>query len=476
MGFRATKGHTMTERRRILSLILIMTVITVGVVAITTLLLYRAAFEEERARLVETAVSQARLMEAMARHDAIYEQDTPGGPEAATLSQVIDAHERYEGFGETGGFALARLEGDDIVFLIKHRLSDLTVPQPIPLDSDLAEPMQRALEGKSGSVVGLDYRGKIVLAAYEPVAELNLGIVAKIDQAEIRAPFFRAGGIAFGSAIILILLGTVLFIRITNPILRRLREYSMELQQTVDERTRELREAQEQLIRSERLAVLGQLAGGVGHELRNPLAAIKNAAYFLNMVLEVTDPDVKETLGILEKEVDASEKIISSLLDFSRTSLPSRRKVIINDIVREVLSGATVPENVEVTRQLDEMLSPILADPDQLRLVFGNIIFNAIQAMPEGGQLVVTSESPDKEWVAVSFADTGEGIPEENLPKLFEPLFTTKAKGIGLGLAITKTMVEAHGGAIEVRSEVGRGSTFTVKLPVRGEEGKQRGR
>ena len=92
--------------------------------------------------------------------------------------------------------------------------------------------------------------------------------------------------------------------------------------------------------------------------------------------------------------------------------------------------------------------------------------------MPEGGQLVVTSESPGNEWVAVSFADTGEGIPEENLPKLFEPLFTTKAKGIGLGLAVTKTMVEGHGGTIEVQSEVGRGSTFTVRLPIRGEEGK----
>lgn len=462
----------MSERGRILALALIMIVITVGVVAITTLLLYRAAFEEERARLIETAVSQARLIEAMARHDAIYEQDTPGGPEAATLSQIVDAHERYQGVGETGGFALARLKGDNVVFLIKHRLSDPTVPRPVPLGSDLAEPMQRALRGQSGSMVGFDYRGEVVLAAYEPVAELNLGVVAKIDVAEIRAPFFRAGGVAFGLAMVLIAVGVMLFFRISNPIVRRLRNYSVELERTVEERTRELRSAQEQLLRSERLAVLGQLAGGVGHELRNPLGAIKNAAYFLNMALEVTDPEVKETLGILEKEVDASEKIISSLLDFSRTSPPSRRKININDVVREVLSGTTVPENVEVTRQLDETLPPFLADPDQLGLVFGNIILNAIQAMPDGGSLSVTSESMDKKWVTVSVADTGLGIPEENLSKLFEPLFTTKAKGIGLGLAVTKTMVEAHGGTIEVQSEVGRGSTFTVRLPIRGEGGK----
>jgi PAS domain S-box-containing protein len=245
-----------------------------------------------------------------------------------------------------------------------------------------------------------------------------------------------------------------------------LKEYSERLEEMVEERTQELRDAQEQLVRQEKLAVLGQLAGGIGHELRNPLGAISNAVYFLNMVLEEPDPEIKETLEILQKEVRTSEVIISSLLDFARTKAPTRRKVHVNDVVQEALSRTTVPKNVEVASQLDETLPIILADPDQLGQVFGNIILNAVQAMPEGGQLLVKTKAPSPEWVAVSFADTGMGIPEENLDKLFEPLFTTKAKGIGLGLAVTKTLVEGHGGAIEVESEMGVGTTFTVRLPI----------
>jgi PAS domain S-box-containing protein len=245
-----------------------------------------------------------------------------------------------------------------------------------------------------------------------------------------------------------------------------LKEYSERLEEMVEERTKELRDAQEQLIRQEKLAVLGQLAGGVGHELRNPLGAISNAAYFLNMVLEEPDPEVKETLEILQKEVKTSEKIISSLLDFARAKAPTRRKVDINEVVQESLSRVAVPEDVEVVRQLDEALPIILADPDHLDQVFGNIILNAVQAMSEGGRLLVKTEVSSPEWVAVSFTDTGMGISEENLGKLFEPLFTTKAKGIGLGLAVTKTLVEGHGGTIEVESQVGKGTTFRVRLPT----------
>jgi signal transduction histidine kinase len=245
-----------------------------------------------------------------------------------------------------------------------------------------------------------------------------------------------------------------------------LKEYSERLEEMVEERTKELREAQEALIRQEKLAVLGQLAGGVGHELRNPLGAIKNAAYFLNMVLEEPDPEVKETLEILEKEVATSERTISGLLDFARPKPPTRRRTDIEEVVQEALSRVTVPENVEVVSQLDGRLPIILADSDQLGQVFGNIILNAVQAMPEGGQLIIKSQVPSPEWVAVSFMDTGVGIPEENLGRLFEPLFTTKAKGIGLGMAVTKTLVEGHGGKIEVESEVGVGTTFTVRLPI----------
>ena len=234
----------------------------------------------------------------------------------------------------------------------------------------------------------------------------------------------------------------------------------------------EVKEMQERVIRSEKLATLGELAGGVGHELRNPLGAIKNAAYFLNMAIQEPESEVKETVGILEKEVATCERIISSLLDFARPKSPVRRKVNLNDVLQEAVSRTTVPENIKVVRELDETLPTILADPDQLGQVFGNLVLNAFQAMPKGGQLAVKSQVAGEGWVSASFVDSGVGISQGDLAKVFEPLFTSKAKGIGLGLAVVKTIVEGHGGTIEVESEVERGSTFTVKLPVRGEEGK----
>ena len=245
-----------------------------------------------------------------------------------------------------------------------------------------------------------------------------------------------------------------------------LQQHAEQLEERVAERTKALEEAHERLVRQEKLAVLGQLAGGVGHELRNPLGAIKNAAYFVNLSLPEPEPDVKEALEILTREVDTAERIISSLLGFARTKRPSRREMSLNDITREALSRTAVPDTVSVCCELDETLPPILADPDQLAQVCGNLIGNAIQAMPEGGRLVVKTARRSRTEVDISVADTGVGIPEENLERVFEPLFTTKAKGIGLGLALVKTLVEAHGGTVEVESAVGQGSTFSVRLPI----------
>jgi PAS domain S-box-containing protein len=228
----------------------------------------------------------------------------------------------------------------------------------------------------------------------------------------------------------------------------------------------ERKQLQERMVRQEKLALLGQLAGGVGHELRNPLGAIKNAVYFLNVALENPEPEVKETLGLLEKEVDNSERIIRSLLDFARNKPPQRQEVDINQIVRDSLAYLHIPENIRVKNQFAQSLPAIPADADQLGQAFGNIMLNAIQAMPRGGGLIIKSKLASPGWVTVSFADTGIGIAKEDQGKIFEPLITGKARGIGLGMAITKTFVEGHGGAIQVQSEPGKGSTFTVKLPV----------
>ena len=232
----------------------------------------------------------------------------------------------------------------------------------------------------------------------------------------------------------------------------------------------ELRETQEQLVRSEKLAVIGQLAGGVGHELRNPLGAIKNAVYYIKgkiakSELGQKEPRVMEFLNIMDDEINSSNKIISDLLSFSRVGKPSVSLTRIEKVVEDALSHTPIPENIELLKKLDADLPEVEIDPDQIRQVLVNMITNAVQAIPEGGELTLAAGRRDN-FLEVKVADTGYGIPKETLDKIFDPLFTTKAKGIGLGLAVCKAIIDRHQGQIEVESEVGKGTAFTVKLPL----------
>ena len=220
----------MTPPKRVLLLIAIMAVISLAVEAVAIGMLYRAAFREERARLVETVKSQACLIEAVARFDTQYSRNYPKGAREATLRQVMDAHAHYEGFGETGEFTLSEKEGSMMVFLLSHRHGDRPTPKPVPFESKLAEPMRRALSGQSGTVIGLDYRGAVVLAAHEPLTELNLGLVAKIDLAEVRAPFVRASVVSALVGLIVVAAGAALFFRVTEPLLTRLKRTVSDLE------------------------------------------------------------------------------------------------------------------------------------------------------------------------------------------------------------------------------------------------------
>ena len=245
-------GKPLSARKRFLFLALIMVGVCAMVMVVMTVVLYHQDVQEYRSMLQVIARSQARLIEAVARYDVkaagILRDADPGhDASAATLSQIINAHEHYEGFGETGEFMLAQRDGDSIVFILRHRHGGIEHPPPVALDSDLAEPMRRAMEGLSGIVIGLDYRGKTVLAAHEPVGVLNLGIVAKIDLSEIRAPYIRSGLAAAVVAFLVILAGTALFFRVGNPIIERLEAYSQDLEMEVEDR----KQAEEGLRESE---------------------------------------------------------------------------------------------------------------------------------------------------------------------------------------------------------------------------------
>jgi signal transduction histidine kinase len=229
----------------------------------------------------------------------------------------------------------------------------------------------------------------------------------------------------------------------------------------------ELEQMQEKLIRAERLAAIGELASGVGHELRNPLNVIRNCVYLLNIAIsEKDEAGAAEALKTLDKQVDIANKIVTDLLDFTRIKPPVQTRVDLQKLIDESLTWVTIPEQVKLNINLNNPLNPLKTDPEQITRVFSNLIANAVQAMNSKGGDLTVSTITDGNYVSVIFRDTGCGIPEENMSKIFEPLFTTKSKGIGLGLAIAKRLVEQNGGKIEVVSQVGKGSTFTVKLPL----------
>jgi PAS domain S-box-containing protein len=247
---------------------------------------------------------------------------------------------------------------------------------------------------------------------------------------------------------------------------RKIDEYSKHLKCMVDLRTVQLKDTNERLVKSERLAAIGELAGMVGHDLRNPLAGIKNAVYFLKKKGKtISEAQAKEMLETIDKALEHSDKIINDLLDYAREMHLELTKYAAHTLVDEALRMIQVPNRIQIVNHVDEE-TWIWVNADKMMRVFINLIKNAIDAMPQKGTLRISS-CQTKECAEIVFADAGTGIPTETLHKLFMPLFTTKAQGMGFGLAICKRIIEAHGGTINVKTELNKGTTFTVTLPLK---------
>ena len=232
----------------------------------------------------------------------------------------------------------------------------------------------------------------------------------------------------------------------------------------------ELRQAQERLVRTERLAAIGELSAGMAHDLRNPLGAVKNAVYYLkgklrDSELAAENPKISEFLDIMEEEVDSSNQILADLMEFARVSQPQRTATELESVVDSALARFKVKDSVDVIKSFDPSIPAVMADRDQLRRAFTNLTQNADEAMADGGTLTISGSS-NGGFVEVEFRDTGEGIDTRDVPRVMDPLFTTKAKGIGLGLAIVGTVIERHGGTVKVTSAKGQGTTFTVRVPI----------
>lgn len=569
-----------------------MTSIAIIIGGVSMVVLYNTAYEEKRLDLIQLAKSQARLIEAVARYDRS-QADTDEISTANTVSQVKDAISVYKGFGKTGEFVLGKKVANDIIFLLQHRHLPLDklgqpineLPKSIPFASKLAQPMRLALSNQTGTIVGLDYRGENVLAAYEPVKELNLGIVAKIDIAEIRAPYFNAIVLISGIAVIIIIGGLFLFFRISNPIYKQIQDSEARLSAILDNvidgiitidsqgtiktlnpatarifyydvkdligqninilmpepyhsqhdsylknylETGEAKiigfgrnvtgkrkdgstfpvhiainelqisgdtmftgivrditqqkQNEEELIAAKEDAEKASHAksvflSNVSHELRTPL----NAILGFSQVLDMTEQDETKKNHIQEI-VSGGEHLlglINEILDLAKIET-GNFSISLNDhslqqIIHDSLSMIK-PLADSHSIQIEDKVSSlpdtrIKIDEMRFKQVLLNLLSNAIKYNHEKGKITIDCSSNDKNMLCLSITDRGKGFSPEQLNHLFEPFerfgaVNSYIEGTGLGLVISKKLIEEMNGTINVESEVGKGSCFTIYLPL----------
>lgn len=414
---------------------LVMTLVSIFV-------LYRTAYEEERSRLVEVAQSQARLMEAVARFDMKYSQNYPEGTEAATLSQFIDAHKRFEGFGESGEFLLAREKENQIDFILSHKHTDLMVPKSLSIDSPLGIPIRKALNGESGTMVSLDYRNVEVLAAYEPIKILNLGLVAKIDLHEIRAPFYRAGLMALGIGFIVISIGVALFWRVSNPLIREIIS-SREHLRSLARRLQDIREEEKE-----------RIARAVHDELGQQLTAIQLE---LNYLEEEIEP------GNKNKQFQESVHSMSHLIDntiqsVQRISTELRPQILDIFGLGEAILWQTQDYQSKTGIHFDStgVDNEISLGQDRsitLFRVFQEALTNIFRHAK--ASKITIQLFQENNLAVLKVSDNGIGIPAD---KIKNP------KSLGL-LGIRERLL-AWNGTVDIESQPGKGTTVTVHIPL----------
>jgi signal transduction histidine kinase len=444
----------MTERQRIsLSSIAIMVAVSLSAASIALYMLYGTAYEMHKARLEEVVQSRARLIAAVGRFDAEFSQGyAPGGASAATLRQVVEAHEDFKGFGETGEFTLARREGDKIAWLLRHRHEDLEIPKPVPFSSEMAAPMQRALLGESGSLVGLDYRGAEVLAAYEFIPELAWGVVAKIDMAEVNRPFLRAGLLVLGIALLVIAVGVGFVLRVTSPLIRR-----------VEARTEELGEAHEQLRAAVSEATLAEererrklavdLHDGIGQLLA--LASMKLGMLRSSAEAHGLDPQIREVEKLL---VEANER--GSSLTFQLcppvlydVGLLEAAQWLAEDLQRRYGLQVALQDHGQ-QRPLDETTRI------SLFRCLSELLINV--AKYAGTSKANVRFRDEERFTVVTVEDSGVG-------------FAAGPDHYGYGLFSVRERMNHLGGTVQVESAPGQGTRVILTAPIRGSEPEESG-
>ena len=242
------------------------------------------------------------------------------------------------------------------------------------------------------------------------------------------------------------------------------------LEERVKLRTEELEAERERALRSEKLAMIGQLSGGIAHDLRNPLSAISNAAYYLKRKFNAGEPRVNieavsEWVELISSEVNRANGIITGLLSHGANKQMAFTDVQIGEVIRDSLASFVLNDNIVLSITTAPNLPLVLGDPPQLTRVLQNLVANAQDAMERGGCLSITAQRAEG-FVEIVVTDTGSGIQSKSIDKIFEPLFSEKTHGTGLGLAICHEIIDKHAGNISVKSKIGTGTSFTVQIPI----------
>ena len=245
---------------------------------------------------------------------------------------------------------------------------------------------------------------------------------------------------------------------------KNLLEHAGILEKIIEERTKQLKD-------SERLATIGQTAGMVGHDLRNPLQAVIGELYLARSEVEsLPESELKsnlqESIQIIEEQAVYMDKIVSDLQAFVRPVKIDKQPINLKELVTVVLGSVVIPENINMNACMKPAFPQVKADPQLLKRVLINLVTNSVQAMPDGGKLTISAQVNSQGQAVVTVEDTGVGIPEKIKPQIFRPLFTTKPRGQGFGLAVCKRVIEAHGGFINFESQEGKGAKFTIQFPV----------
>jgi PAS domain S-box-containing protein len=378
--------------------------------------------------------------------------------EKVTIEGISDTEGKYQTLWEKAGDGLVYLDWKGKILDINNKILELT---GLKREEIIGKPfykiglVDRKIVPKFLGMVKETLQGK-------PASGYQMAIRRKDGfekQIEVNASVVRIERVHTG------ILAVVRDVTDQKRLEKLLEEYSERLVLEVEARTRELKEANERLLKAERFAAIGELSGMIGHDLRNPLTVIKNAVYYLKrkQTCQVDSREV-EMLEIIDKSVDFANKIIASLLDYSSEIRLEIEQSSAKELLGHVLLMAQVPERVRVVDRTENEPT-IWIDVNKMERVFINLIKNAFDAIPARGTLQVKSKRVGKN-VEITFTDDGSGMSEQTLAKIFNPLFTTKAQGMGFGLAICKRIIEAHCGSICVESALGKGTTFAITLPV----------